>query len=98
MQQIRAFLNRSRFELLTSSGFVSILCHTFQGCRNEQYGCAVQRSGQFLSGNRRKASHSPVEDDGQAAPPEPQQALGLYREEAYKDNGGHQQITEKFEN
>ena len=26
------------------------------------------------------------------------QALGLYREEAYKDNGGHQQITEKFEN
>jgi hypothetical protein len=40
----------------------------------------------------------PVEGDGQAAPPEPQQALGLYREEAYKDNGGHQQIMGKFEN
>ena len=31
----------------------------------------------------------PVEGNGQAVLPEPQQALGLYREEAYKDNGGH---------
>lgn len=26
------------------------------------------------------------------------QALGLYREQAYKDNGGHQRVTGKFKN
>lgn len=45
-----------------------------------------------------EALNSSYHETDEKHPPEPQQALGLYREEAYKDNGGHQQIMGKFEN